>query len=50
MNTLDATIATLAWAMELAALRECPEMVDYYAELFDAAVERKMDGAEGDET
>ena len=48
MDTLDATIATLSLAMELAALRECPEMVEHYALLFDAAVERKMDEAEGD--
>ena len=46
MNALDATIATLSLAMELAALRECPEMVEHYAELFDAAVERKMDTLE----
>ena len=46
MNDLDATIATLAWAMELAALRECPEMVEHYAEIYDAAVERKMDATE----
>ena len=48
MDTLDATIATLGLAMELAALRGCPEMVEHYAEIYDAAVERKMDEAEGD--
>ena len=46
MNHLDATIATLSLAMECAALRGSPEMVNYYAELFDAAVERKMDTLE----
>ena len=47
MNTLDATIATLSLAMEFALRRDCPEMYEHYALLFDAAVERKLDEAEG---
>ena len=50
MNPLDATIATLGLAMEFALRRDCQEMYEHYAEIYDAAVERKMDEAEGDET
>jgi hypothetical protein len=48
MNELDARIATLALAMDLAALRGCPEMVEHYAALYDEAVEEKItsDGGE----